>query len=50
LFAKWGNHKSAEFKKLFQIFREQVIEFSLESLPSVNTKVWLEQLEEAMGQ
>lgn len=50
LFAKWGNHKGAEFKKLFQIFREQVIEFSLSSIPAVNTEAWLEQLEEAMGQ
>ena len=50
MFVKWGNHEGADFQDLFSIFREEVIEFSLEEIPAVSTEVWMDQLREAMGQ
>ena len=45
--SKWMKRSSPDFPKIYEIFREQVIEFMLENVPAFETKKWMAELVKA---
>ena len=48
MIAQWSEGTGTRFQELLEVFREQVKEFALESMPQVNSKAWQRTLDEAL--
>lgn len=48
MIAQWSDEKGQRFQQLLEVFREQIKEFALESMPEVNGEAWQRTLDEAL--
>jgi hypothetical protein len=48
MFAQWSDGTGTRFREMLEVFRVQVKEFALESMPRVNSKAWQRTLDRAL--